>query len=108
VTTIITTAEVVLQLCAELHRESLVLLERRIIAISAFAVPLPVAAARLLETNFPEGSERQMLRRLRIVMHILRQQEKGDREIEIQHTDPSRIPRTTIVRRRIRYAHELV
>jgi len=66
VSTIITTAEVILQLCAKSRRESLVLLERRIFAVSGFAVPSPAAAAPagLLDTRFPERSECQMFRRL--------------------------------------------
>jgi hypothetical protein len=65
VSTIITTAEVILQLCTESRRESLVLLERRIFAVSGFTVPSPAAApAGLLDTRFPERSESQMFRRL--------------------------------------------
>jgi hypothetical protein len=62
VSTVITTAEVILQLRAELRRESLVLLERRIIAVSGHSVPSPPAAAGLLDTRFPERCECQMFR----------------------------------------------
>ncbi len=62
VSTVITAAEVVLQLCAERRRERLVLVERRICAISGFTAPRP--ATELLEERFPERRECQMFRRL--------------------------------------------
>jgi len=61
VSTIVTAAEVILQLCAERRRQRLVLLERRISAIStSFARPRSL----VLEARFPERSECQMFCRL--------------------------------------------
>lgn len=59
VSTIVTAAEVILQLCAERRRQRLVLLERRISAISSLALPCLV-----LEGRFPERSECQVFCRL--------------------------------------------
>lgn len=57
---IITTSEVVLQLCAERHRKGFVLLERRFFAVTFFAVTW----GTILGGRFPKRSECQMFCRL--------------------------------------------
>lgn len=56
VSSIITTAEVVLQLCSERHRKRFILLECRLFAVTLFSIP----RGGLLDERFPERSECQM------------------------------------------------